>query len=186
MRRARFLVGGKSWLLGVFWALTSLTAVAAPEPAGYWTGDINAPVPATIRGGKVIHARQLSKMLQARHVVVVDVSNAPRRPENLATGAPWLPPAHPGIPAALWLPGTGLGNPPDAVDTFFRAQLAEATHMDFSQPIAIYCHERCWLSWNAAKRAISYGYRHVMWMPEGIEGWRAAGLTTVDLQPLGP
>jgi PQQ-dependent catabolism-associated CXXCW motif protein len=42
----------------------------------------------------------------------------------------------------------------------------------------VYCHERCWLSWNAAKRAIRYGYRNVYWFPDGIEGWRAAGFET--------
>jgi len=31
----------------------------AAEPDGYWTGDVDAPVPASIRGGRVIHAKDL-------------------------------------------------------------------------------------------------------------------------------
>jgi PQQ-dependent catabolism-associated CXXCW motif protein len=50
----------------------------------------------------------------------------------------------------------------------------------------IYCHRNCWLSWNAAKRAISYGYRNVYWFPDGMEGWRAAGLPTASAEPLVP
>lgn len=164
----------------------SSSPAAVPEPAGYWTGDINSPTPATLRGGKVIDAKGLSALLQTGKVVVIDVSNAARRPENLAPGAPWLPLPHPGIPGALWIAGAGLGAVPDSIDTFFRAQLAAATGGDFSRAVVIYCHQRCWLSWNAAKRALSYGYRNVSWFPAGIEGWRAAGLSTQELKPAEP
>ena len=160
------------------------TALAAPsEPTGFWTGEINSPVPSTLRGGKIIHAAQLSKLLEAGDVVVIDVSSAPRRPDNLAPEAPWLPTVHQGIPGAMWLPGFGLGVLPDSVDAFFRARLEAATDNSISRPLVIYCHKRCWLSWNAAKRAISYGYLNVSWFPEGIEGWQTAGLSTIDLKP---
>jgi len=154
-----------------------------PEPASYWTGDINAPTPATLHGAKVINAQQVSALLKAGNAIIVDVSNAPRRPDNLAPGAPWMPTSHPGIPGALWIPGAGLGVVPASVDDFFRAQLAKTTGGDFSRPLVIYCHQRCWLSWNAAKRAVSYGYRQVSWFPQGIEGWRARGLSTAELTP---
>src|SRR5688572_33234656 len=38
-------------------------SAAAPEPEGYWTGPVNGPVPATIQGGKVINAQDLSTLL---------------------------------------------------------------------------------------------------------------------------
>ena len=50
----------------------------------------------------------------------------------------------------------------------------------------IYCHEKCWLSWNAAKRAVAYGYRRVYWFPDGIEGWSAARRPTAFAEPLAP
>lgn len=155
-----------------------------PEPPGFWTGPINSAVPATIAGGKVINsARQLQSLLKQPATVIVDVSNAPRRPDNLATGAPWLPLPHQAIPGSLWIPGAGLGEIPPALGDFFRKQLAAATDNDATRQVIIYCHRTCWLSWNAAKRAIDYGYRNVYWYRDGIEGWKAAHLPTAVIEP---
>jgi PQQ-dependent catabolism-associated CXXCW motif protein len=156
----------------------------APEPPSFWTGPTNSPVPATIAGGKVINnARQLQSLLKRPETVIVDVSNAPRRPDNLASGAPWLPVPHHAIPGSLWIPGAGLGEIPPAVDDFFRKQLAAATSDDASRRVILYCHQACWLSWNAAKRAISYGYHNVYWYRDGIEGWNAANFPTAVIEP---
>ena len=155
-----------------------------PEPSGYWTGPTNSPVPATLAGAKVISsAHDLRALLDRKHPVLVDVSNAPHRPDNMAPGAPWLPLPHHAIPGTVWIPGPGAGEIPAPVETFFRQQLAKATDNDPTRPVVIYCHESCWLSWNAAKRAVSYGYQHVYWYREGIEGWKAAGLPTAVIEP---
>lgn len=157
---------------------------AAAEPSGYWTGPVNSAVPETLSGGTVIHkARQLRTLLRQGGVVLVDVSNSPRRPERLAPGAPWMPLPHRAIPGSLWIPGVGPGEIPVSVDDFFRQRLAEATGNHLARPIVIYCHRNCWLSWNAAKRAISYGYRNVYWFRDGIEGWKAAGYRTALIEP---
>jgi rhodanese-related sulfurtransferase len=29
------------------------------------------------------------------------------------------------------------------------------------------------MSWNAAKRALEFGYQRVIWYPEGTDGWKA-------------
>jgi PQQ-dependent catabolism-associated CXXCW motif protein len=162
---------------GSTWA-SSGSAVTVEEPVDYWSGPINGPVPATLTGGTVILTTELSALREQNEAVLVDVSNLPHRPENLAPGAPWLPTPHPVIPGSLWIPGPGMGAIAPDVDSFFRDRLGSATGNDLDRPIVIYCHERCWLSWNAAKRAIRYGYRRVHWYPDGIEGWRAAGLRT--------
>src|SRR5262249_35694571 len=143
-------------------------APAVDEPKDYWTGAINGPVPATIHGGKVINARRLAALLKDPLTVVVDVSNEPTRPEGLAPGAPWLPVPHQAIPGAIWIPGAGLGAIEPRIDRVFRDRLASASGNDLKRPLVIYCHERCWLSWNGAKRAIRYGYRRVYWFPDGI------------------
>jgi PQQ-dependent catabolism-associated CXXCW motif protein len=168
----------------VFAGELAKNALAAPEPQGYWTGPINSTVPVTISGGNVIHdAHDLQALIKRGGVVIMDVSNAPRRPENMAPGAPWLPLPHHAIPGSLWIPGVGLGEVPPSVDTFFRDRLAAATGGDLTRRVVIYCHETCWLSWNAAKRAIHYGYRNVYWFRDGIEGWKAAGLPTAVIKP---
>jgi len=155
------------------------------EPDGFWTGPVNDPVPATIKGGKVIHTEDLAALLnKARaNAVIVDVSNAPRKPDNLPPTTTWLPVPHQAIPGAIWIPGAGLGAPPPPIDQFFRQRLATATGHDLARPLILYCHEKCWLSWNGAKRAIQYGYRNVYWFPDGIEGWRKAKLPMAVVQP---
>ena len=40
------------------------------------------------------------------------------------------------------------------------------------------------MSWNAAKRAISYGYSNVHWYPEGTDGWAEAGLPLAGAEPV--
>ena len=40
--------------------------------------------------------------------------------------------------------------------------------------LVIYCQADCWMSWNAAKQALSYGYTNVAWYPEGTDGWQRA------------
>ena len=161
-------------------------AVAAPaEPGGYWTGPTHSPVPATLTGATVItSAHRLDILLHHQHPALIDVSSTPRRPDNMAPGAPWLPLPHHAIPGTLWIPGPGAGEIPAPVENFFRQQLAKATDNDPTRPVVIYCHRSCWLSWNAAKRALSYGYQHVYWYRDGIEGWKAAGLATAVIEPL--
>lgn len=154
---------------------------APPEPESYWTGSIGGAVPETIRGGTVIRtAKDLQSLLSGK-VVLIDASNLPVKPEKLAPNAPWIPAPHAAIPDTLWIPGSGMGEIAPEIDTLYRERLAAATGNDFEAPVIVYCHERCWLSYNAARRAIAYGYRKVYWYPDGIEGWRAANLPTVTV-----
>jgi PQQ-dependent catabolism-associated CXXCW motif protein len=170
---------------------TAATAVsesdaAVPEPKDFWTGPVNSPTPRTLSGGTVIRAPDLAALLKKDRVVLVDVSNSPPRPEKLAPEAVWMPPPHPVIPGSLWLAGVGAGSLDAGADEFYQRRLGELTNHDMGRALVIYCHERCWLSWNAAKRAIRYGYRRVYWFSDGIEGWKAAGFSTAVAQPETP
>ncbi len=169
----------------LLWSCLAVGAGMVAEPQGYWEGDVDAPTPATLRGGKVIHVEGVEALLRQGKAVVLDVSNTPRRPAELAPGAPWLPVPHRAIPDALWLPGVGVGAPTQQIDDFYRDRLQRATGGNLEAPLIVYCHANCWLSWNAAKRAIGYGYRRVFWFPEGIEGWTAAGRQTTVAAPEG-
>jgi rhodanese-related sulfurtransferase len=40
------------------------------------------------------------------------------------------------------------------------------------------------MSWNAAKRALSYGYTHVFWYRDGSDGWQEIGGFVVEVHPL--
>jgi PQQ-dependent catabolism-associated CXXCW motif protein len=160
----------------LLWPVAAFADV--PEPDDYWTGPINSDVPATIAGGTVVHAQELARLLRTGKAVIVDVSNAPVRPATMAPGAAWMPLPHDTIPGSSWLAGAGQGRITSEFELLFASRLAELTGGDLDRQIVIYCHERCWLSWNAARRAIRLGYRRVYWLPEGIEGWRAAGFKT--------
>ncbi|MEM7239896.1 MAG: PQQ-dependent catabolism-associated CXXCW motif protein, partial [Pseudomonadota bacterium] len=39
----------------------------------------------------------------------------------------------------------------------------------------VFCLAGCWMSWNAAKRALEYGYTDVYWYPDGTDGWDFSG-----------
>ncbi len=162
-------------------AATPAPETSVAEPRDFWLGPVNAPVPGTLSGGTVIRATQVAAMLKQRRAVLVDVSNSQQRPEKLAPQAVWMPPPHPVIPGSLWIAGAGAGSLDASTENLYRMRLAEATSNDLDRPVVLYCHERCWLSWNAAKRAIRYGYRNVYWFPDGIEGWRLAGFDTATV-----
>src|SRR5260370_9928328 len=109
------------------WSCLAQGARGAAEPEGYWEGNTDAPRPATLQGGRVVHVAEVEALLRQGKPVVIDVSNTPRRPAELAPGAPWLPLPHRTIADALWLPGVGAGAPAQDVDDFYRLRLERAT-----------------------------------------------------------
>lgn len=57
----------------------------------------------------------------------------------------------------------------------FATALDKVARGDKNRPIIVYCHhDRCFLSYNVALRAVQAGYRNVFWMRPGIAGWKAA------------
>ena len=55
-------------------------------------------------------------------------------------------------------------------------ELAKLTGGDKNRPVVFYCDANCWMSWNAAKRAlVELGYTSVYWYPEGVQGWQKVG-----------
>ena len=167
-------VSATAWLLLL---AAFATRAEVPEPPDYWTGDPKGEVPSTLTGGRVLNLETLRQDLKAG-AVIVDVSRAPHRPEGLPKATLWLPTPHAAIPGTHWWPGAGEGRLNPEQESGFRLQLESLTRADKSAVVIFYCHEHCWLSFNAAKRAIGYGYTHIEWYPDGIEGWSRANLTT--------
>jgi PQQ-dependent catabolism-associated CXXCW motif protein len=161
-------------------------AGSVPEPEGYRLDDYRAPVPDTVAGGRVVHTDELKNMIARGGVILIDVLPAPRRPEGMRPGTPWLPLPRLDIPGSLWLPDVGRGAIDSQLDRWFRDRLAEATRGDPNRTLVFYCLDQCWMSWNATKRASSYGYPNVVWFPEGSDGWGAAGLPLAEAHPEAP
>jgi PQQ-dependent catabolism-associated CXXCW motif protein len=183
-------LGARLLLLSLVVA-ASISATAAgpehvPEPSGYWQGPIHGPVPATIAGGTVLDTVTLAHLLAGGGVVLLDVAEAPHRPVGLPAGELWLPPPHRDIPGSVWIPDVGRGAISPHFAAWFRTRLAALTDGNRDRRIVVYCHPSCWMSWNAAKRAINDGYRAVFWYPGGVEDWETAGHPTAAAKPEEP
>jgi PQQ-dependent catabolism-associated CXXCW motif protein len=87
------------------------------------------------------------------------------------------------IPGSIWLPDTGYGKLAEATEDYLRRGLARASAGNNATLLVIYCQADCWMSWNAAKRVLSYGYTNVAWYPEGTDGWERANLPVAESQP---
>lgn len=158
-------------------------AAGVPEPDGFRMDAYRAPVPDSVHGGRVMHTEALKAMLAAGGAVLIDVLPAPRRPEGMRPDAPWLPVPHRDLPGSVWLPDVGRGTLSPELDAWFRGELSRLTGGDKGRPVVLYCLADCWMSWNAAKRAAGYGYTNVVWYPDGVDGWQAAGLPLAQVSP---
>jgi quinoprotein dehydrogenase-associated probable ABC transporter substrate-binding protein/PQQ-dependent catabolism-associated CXXCW motif protein len=154
------------------------------EPEGYRMADYRAPVPSSLAGATVVSTADLQALLATTRPLLLDVLPLPRAPANRPAGSVWRPPARENLPGSTWLPNVGYGELSAEFELYFRDQLARLTGDDPSRPLVFYCQADCWMSWNAAKRALAYGYRNVAWYPEGTDGWRAAGLPLVAAEPV--
>jgi PQQ-dependent catabolism-associated CXXCW motif protein len=162
----------------IFFSLTATLAKAEatrpPEPDGYRMETYRAPVPATLKGATVIDTAQAFDLWSHEKSVFVDALPHAPKPEGLPKNAVWREQTRFDIPGGVWLPDTGYGALSDATRRYFEKGLARATGGDVARPLVFYCLANCWMSWNAAKRAMSLGYRNVSWYPEGTDGWAAA------------
>jgi PQQ-dependent catabolism-associated CXXCW motif protein len=166
----------------------SISAQAAPpEPEGYRMDDYRSPTPETIAGGAVLDTEAAYGLWKTGTAVWIDVLPAPRRPASLPASAVWMPLPHRDIPGSLWLPEIGRGELSPQFDAYFRDNLESATKGRRDVPVVFYCLADCWMSWNAAKRAASWGYSRIYWYRDGTDGWEAAKLSTADARPIpGP
>ncbi len=139
-------------------------------PRGLHHGESHGPTPNQLPGGQVITTKGLLPLLQQNlPVQLIDVLGGeltlPR-----ATAAPWA--AAPGDfgdrtqqQLAQFLEGVTQGNP--------------------EAPLVFFCAgPECWLSYNAALRAVHLGYRNVLWYRGGVQAWQRAGRRLEQSQQL--
>ncbi|AWL94750.1 MULTISPECIES: PQQ-dependent catabolism-associated CXXCW motif protein [Bradyrhizobium] len=153
------------------------------EPEGYRADNYRAPVPATLAGARVLNTVEAEAIWRARSGAFVDVLPRPPKPKNLPAGTVWRDAPRKNIPGSIWLPDTGYGSLPPAMDDYLQRGLAQASRGDKAALLVIYCLADCWMSWNAAKRALAYGYSNIAWYPDGTDGWERAKLPTEEVQP---
>jgi len=155
----------------------------ALEPEGYRTDNYRAPVPATLAGARVLATEEAEAIWRAGSGVFIDVLPHPPKPQNLPAGTIWREKLRLNIPGSVWLPDTGYGILAAATEDYLREGLARASGGNRAKLLVIYCQADCWMSWNAAKRALTYGYSNVAWYPEGTDGWQRANLPVEESEP---
>lgn len=155
----------------------------APEPDEYRADNYRAPVPATLKGARVLTTAEAETMWRAGSGVFIDVLPRPPKPQNLPEGTIWREKPRLNIPGSVWLPDTGYGKLAAATEDYLRRGLEHASGGNNTRLLVIYCQADCWMSWNAAKRVLSYGYANVAWYPEGTDGWERADLPMAESQP---
>lgn len=166
------------------WPCLLLLAAAPAEPSGYRMGDYSAPTPATLAGAAVLNTDQVNELRREQKAAFIDVLPRPPHPSGLPAGTVWRPKPRFDIPGSIWLPDTGYGALAPSMVTYFQHGLDTATEGNRAQQIVFYCKSECWMSWNAAKRAISLGYNHVAWYPAGTDGWTKRNLPTELREPI--
>jgi PQQ-dependent catabolism-associated CXXCW motif protein len=171
-------------LLGLF-ALTPLIAAAEPvaEPDDYRADNFRTPTPATLKGARVVTTAEAEEIWKGGAAIFIDVLPQPPRPKNLPAGTIWHERPRLNIPGSTWLPDTGYGALAAPMEDYLRGNLARLTGGDQGKMLVIYCLRDCWMSWNAAKRAMAMGYRNVVWYPDGTDGWEDALLTLAPCKP---
>ncbi len=125
--------------------------------------------PPSIPGGTTISTKQLKDLILTEPgLSIIDV----RQGQQLAS-----------IPGAVLLPGAGLQETHNR-DLQFAEILAGAVP-NKEAPLVFFCLSyECWLSYNAALRAIRLGYLKVYWYRGGIDAWKAAKLPVVRVKGL--
>jgi PQQ-dependent catabolism-associated CXXCW motif protein len=178
MSRALLLV---LWLVG-FAGVAAWGQDAVPEPPGYRMQDYRSPTPATLAGARVINTDEAEELWKEGAAFVDVLPHAPR-PANLPVGTIWHEKPRMDIPGSVWLPDTGYGALAETTEHYLRDGLERVTQGDQARWLVFYCQKSCWMSWNAAKRALTIGYRKVAWFPDGTDGWQAHGLPLQEAQP---
>jgi PQQ-dependent catabolism-associated CXXCW motif protein len=158
-------------------------AAEVSEPAGYRLENYRAATPATLRGGRVVTTEEVEKIWRSHSASFVDVLPRPPRPKTLPEGTIWHDKPRLDIPGSIWLPDAGYGELAPSMADYFASGLRKASGGDSSRLLVLYCLADCWMSWNAAKRALALGYSNVAWYRDGTDGWSEAGLPLKSAAP---
>ena len=123
-----------------------------------------APTPREIPGARVLKTLELRDLpAGGERPLLIDVASG----EGRLT-----------IEGAQRIEGAGRGaNLIDPLQAELARRLSDITAGDKGRPLVLFCvNSQCWLSYNAALRAVALGYTRVYWYRGGVEAWRAAGL----------
>lgn len=170
-------------------AVAAATASAAASaqiapPAEYRTDHYRAPTPTHVPGALTVDTDAARALFNAGAVWPIFVKSLKR---STVPPHPWLSGgAERLIPGGVWLPNVGIGDADAATIAFFRRELDALHARAPERGYMFYCYLDCWVSWNAAKRALELGYAPVVWYPGGVDGWTLDEAPTEATSPVAP
>ncbi len=132
--------------------------LGVPAQTSLRNGDLGGPTPSSIPGGQLITTPELLQLLNNPQggAMVFDVLGGQQR----------LPNAIDAVAASAG------GSFSDRTQRQFQSQLERLTGGRKDVPMVFYCSSiNCWMSYNAALRAINAGYSQVYWYRGGLQAW---------------
>lgn len=154
------------------------------KETGFRMGRYRAPVPDTNPGTEVVDTSRAFELHKTGAVVFIDVF-PPRGLGADPLDGTWLTnETHETIENAVWLPEVGRGHVEQEHIDYFQRNLQLLTQQDKSVPLLFFCTADCWQSWNAARRALMWGYENIFWYPAGTDGWAEEGHSLVTAEPV--
>ncbi len=145
------------------------------DPAtGYRIGNYRGKTPSGVPGAVTLDSAAAQKQ-HAAGAAFIDVWGVPGVEPDPLSGAWVFDKPHETIPGSLWVPNIGTGTLNITMEGYFREQLTRAAGPPPGKPVVFFCQRDCWMSWNAARRAATWGYTSVNWYPEGTDGWKDIG-----------
>ena len=151
---------------------------------GYRMGYYRAALPESAPGSTRIDAATLKQKIAEKKVILVDVNAHVGAGFDPLSGEWFVQEKRFDIAGSTWLPDVGAGYLTPVMERYFRENLEKLTGGDKSKAVVLYCQADCWMSWNASKRASSWGYDNLFWFPNGDAGWKEAGNTLVEATPV--
>ena len=143
-----------------------------------------APVPADVPGGKTLDSAQAIAAHVQGKTTFIDVYPPKGLGPDPLDGHWVITEERRSIPGAIWLPEVGRGTLSKEAEDYFKRNLARLTDDKTDASVVFFCTSDCWQSWNAARRAIAWGYSDVHWFPLGTDGWLEAGGELTTVQPV--
>lgn len=174
---------GRAAVFTLFLAAAAPAAAQVAVPDDYRMDHYRAPTPAELPGGTVVDLERTQKLIADEKVWLVFVESALRAAEPPRSWLAAAPKAV--IPGSVWLPNVGKGAPEADEIAYFKIRLDAMRAERPESGFLFYCYIDCWVSWNAARRAVRLGYAPVYWYPDGVDGWMLEGLPTERINPAG-
>ncbi|WP_245804624.1 rhodanese-like domain-containing protein [Erythrobacter tepidarius] len=182
MRAAGILVAAAA--LMVMAQAPAPTDAALFDAAGFRSARYRAPVKADPAPAQTITLAAALALDPAHDALFIDVMPAEGGVRDPVSGVWSLSQPHLTIPGAVWLPETGRAPVDEDLWAALEARIATARAAAPDTPVILFCRSDCWMSWNAARRLALRGIGNVHWLPEGTDGWHAAGRALVAAVPI--